>query len=70
MVPAKIIEAKKTPGIYLLHGASTFFIRITLDKRVWQLRPRDFSINGELSDDGWNDSPATQSMRVFRLEEL
>jgi hypothetical protein len=70
MIPAKVLEAKKTPGIYLLHGIHVFFVKITLDKKVWQLNPHDFAITGELSDEGWHDNPATQNMRVFRLEEI
>ncbi len=70
-IPAKIIEAKKTPGKYLCQGNSTvFFIEVGTTGRVYQLDPRTHSIDGELDDAGWSDSPLTQSMRVFRLEEI
>jgi hypothetical protein len=69
-MPPKIAEAKKTPGKYLCKGSAVFFIEVGTTGRVYQLDPRTLVIDGELSDDGWNDGPATTKMRVFRLEEI
>ena len=71
MIPNKIVEAKKQPGKYVCKSAGQyFFIEVDASGQVHQLASRHLVRDGILSDDGWNDGPATQAMRVFRLEEL
>lgn len=70
-VPEKILKAKQTPGIYACKArAEMLFIETDAAGNVYQLRPRDFSRDGDLSDEGWNPCEAPQSMQVFRLEQI
>lgn len=69
-LPPKIQLAKQTPGRYLCHSGGLLFIQVDTDGTIHQLNLRKMAPDGILSDDGWSDSPATQNMTVYRLEEL
>lgn len=71
MVPAAIQRARKTPGLYYVHGITRgLYIRIDTAGKIEQVNPRTWENDGELDDAGWSDNEATQTARVFRLEEV
>lgn len=71
MLPEKILKAKQTPGTYICKGIGGWlFLEVDKKGNVYQLSPRRLTRDGILSDDGWSESMQTQTMQVFRLEQL
>lgn len=67
----KILKAKQTPGLYVCKRiGAMLFIEVDEKGNVYQLSPSRLTRDGILSDDGWNESPHTQAMQVFRLEQI